>query len=223
MAQRIPYNVPVSTQFATSPAIPTRRYNSQRFNQIVRFAAQVSGTNFVSQAALGLKANWDTLIAATDATRIILSPPFSNSKITPSKALMTSPDSNSTYRGEPIYFGEGTSEFTGDFNDVDGAVIDAFFTIISPLSMNVLGATANTLVTYWCNNDGDIFSTPTWGGQPTLAIAPRSRSTDGLNSSDKTGFSFYLAPNWDGGITLPTPTPYNPLTAGAVDLRSYNW
>lgn len=223
MAAPIQYNNPIATVFPVTPAIPTRRFNVQRFNQIVRFGIQLSGTNFASQSALATKANWDTLLAATNATRMILSPPFSNSKISPSKPLMVSPDTNASFRGEPVYFGEGTAEFTADFNDVDAAVIDVFFSTVSSFTMNANGAIANTAVVYLCNNDGHIFSTPTWGGLPCLALAPRSRGTNGLNSSDITGFSFYLPPNWDGGDTLPTPTPYNPLTAGTVDLRTYNW
>jgi hypothetical protein len=223
MAQRIPYNVPVTTQFPATPAIPTRRFNSQRFNQLVRAGFQVYGTPFSSQANFALASVWTGLIAATDATKMLISPPFSNSKLMPSKPIMTNPDSNNSYRGEPVYFGEGTAEFTAAFNDVDAAVIDAFFTVVSPLSMNNLGSLANSLVWYPCNNDGDLFSTPTWGGLPALAVAPRSRGSEGLNTSDITGFSLYLPPNWDGGSTLPTPTPFNPLTAGVFDMRSLSW
>lgn len=214
------YNAPVASVFPVSPAIPTRSFNTQRFNQIVRIAFQVFGTPFSTQANLKLKSNWDTLIAATDATRIVLSPPFSNSKITPSKALQTNPDSNATYRGEPVYFGEGTSMFSADFLDVDAAVIDAFFNVVSGISFGGNGATSGSLVGYWCNNDGHLFSNPTWGGLPAINLAARTRGGNGLNSSDITGFDFYLPPNWDGGTNLPTPTPFG---AGVVDLRTYAW
>jgi len=217
----IPYNVAVATQFPATPAIPDRRYNVQRFNQIVRLAVQISGTPFASQSALMLKANWDDLIAATDETRIILSPPFSNSKITSSKEIQTTPDSNATYRGLPVYFGEGTAMFSAEFQDVDGAVLDAFFDVVAPFTMGSNGAVSNTAVVYLVNNDGMIFSTPAWGGLPCIAFAGRSRGSEGLNSSDKTPFAFYLPPNWDGGTTLPTPTV--PTGVGAVDLRTYQW
>lgn len=222
MAAPIPYNVGLGTVLPASPAIPAARYRTQRFNQIVRLAVQLSGQNFSSQASMYLKATWDTKIAASDNTRIILSPPFAGWKLTHSKPLQTSPDSNATYAGQPVYFGEGTAMASGEFLDVDAAVIDAFFDVVSAFSMSTQGVIANSLVAYWCNNDGHIFSTPTWGGLPMLNFAPRSRATEGFNSSDKTGFEFYLPPNWDGGLTLPTPTPFTG-TSGNVDLRTYAW
>ncbi len=220
----IPYNIPTGTQFASSPAIPAKRFNVQRFNQIVRLAVQVYGTPFASQAALYLKSNWTTLLAATDNTRMILSPPFSMSKISPSKPLQTGPDTNATYNGLPVYFGEGVAEFSATFLDVDQAVIDAFFTVTAPFSMSNYGVTTNSLVAYFCNNDGHIFSNDVWGGIPILNLTPRSRETDGLNSSDKTGFGFYFLPNWDTlPGSIPTPTPFLPGVSANIDLRAIAW
>jgi hypothetical protein len=216
----IKYNQGVGTQFATSPAIPAKRFNTQRFNQIVRIAVQLAGTNFTDAASMMLKSNWDALIAATDETRIILSPPFSGSKVSPSKIIETSADSNDSYRGLPIYFGEGTTMFEGLFNDVDAAVLDAFFNTVAEFSMGN-GIGTNALVAYLVNNDGHIFSTPTFGGLPCINLSGRSRGSDGLNTSDKTAFNFYMPPNWDSGDTLPTPTV--PVGVGSVDLRAYAW
>ena len=222
MSRPVPYNVPSGSVFPSSPAIPAKRFNTQRFNQVVRLAVQLAGTPFVSASDIKLKASWDTLIAATDATKIILSPPFSGSKITPSKALETGADTNATYEGLPIYFGEGTAMFSAEFNDVDAAVIDAFFAVVSSFSMGN-GIGSNSLTAYWINNDGHIFSTPLFAGLPCINLAPRTRGTDGLNSSDKIPFSFYLPPNWDGNTTLPTPNVPAIGTAGQVDVRAYAW
>lgn len=228
MGRQVPYNYPPVANFAavTTPALTTRTMN-QRFDQIVRIGVQLGGTPFASQANLATKSYWTALLAASDATQIILSPLFSGSKITPSKPLQTGPDTNNTYLGEPVYFGEGTAEFSADFTDCDASAIDTFFAIVSQFSMSGTGLNpATKLVAYLCNKDGMIFSTPAWGGLPCINLSPRTRMSDGLNSSDKTGFSFFLPPNWDGGLTLPTPTvPSNPayaLTSSTwVDLRTY--
>lgn len=220
MSSAIQYNTILGNQFPDSPAIPAKKFNTNRFNQVVRLALQIQGNNFATQADLMLKANWDTLIAATDATRVILSPPFSGTKISPSKPLQTNPDTNNTYRGLPVYFGEGTAEFSATFLDVDASVLDAFFSVVSPFTMsNGLGD--NVAVGYWSNNDGQIFSTPTWGGLPCINFSDRTRGSDGLNSSDMVPFSFYLTPNWDGGDTLPTPSV--PSGVGSVNLNNYAW
>lgn len=220
MPQNVPYNIAMQTEFPTSPAIPPRAMNIQRFNQIVRLAFQVSGTNFADAAEIAAKANWDTLIAATDDTRIILSPPFSNSKITQSKLIETSADTNETYLGLPIYFGEGTTMFSCTFNDVDAAVLDALVQVVSPMSQSN-GIGPATLVAYMCNKDGHIFHTPSFGGFPCINFSVRTRGSDGLNTSDKNDACFYMPPGWDGGATMPVPTV--PTGVGAVDLRAYPW
>jgi len=217
-------NQPKQTVFATTPTIPASLYNAQRFDQIVRIGFQVAGHNFVlgTSAATGIRsaAGWTTKLAATDNTRIVLSPPFSNSKISMSKALQTNPDSNATYRGVPIYFDEGYSEFSCEFLDMDAAVIDAFAQVVSPMSFGTYDVVANSIVGYWCNNNGDIFGTPTFGGLPVQNLSFRTRGGNGLNSSDVVGMTFWLPPNWDGGATLPTPFPYVATDALAVDLRT---
>ena len=223
MATQIPYNTARPAIFPTTPAIPTGGAGfNQRFDQVVRLALFISGNPFASQNALTLKANWDTRLAATDATRIILSPPFANFKLAESKAIQIAPDSNATYNGIPLYFGEGTTMASGTFMDVEANIIDAFFNVVSQFTMNNNGITAGTAVARWCNKDGHLFSTPTWDGFPCIAFAPRSRGGEGLNTPDKTNFEFYLPPNWDGGSTLPVPTPYV-AGAGVVDVRAYNW
>jgi hypothetical protein len=214
------YNDPILTQFPASPAIPTRTVRTQRFDQVMRMGLQLYGTPFASQAALMLKANWDSLIAATDATRMIISPPFSNFKLTPSKPIMTNPDSNATISGVPIHFSEGTAEMSGEFLDTEQAVINAFFAVVAPFSESTNGVNVNSLVSYWCNKDGMLFSNPTWGGFQLLSFQKRTRGGNGLNSSDIVGFTGYLVPNWD---TVTPPIPTVPAGAGAVDLRAYNW
>ncbi len=222
MAQVIQYNTPFLSAFPATPAVTTKTMD-QRFNQIVRLAVQVSGTPFATAIALSTKANWTTLLAASDATKIILSPLFSNSKITSSKPLETGADTNATYNGIPIYFGEGTAMFSGEFQDLDAPAINSFFSVVSGFSLSN-GVGSYPLVAYWCNNDGMLFSTPTFGGLPCINLTARTRGSEGLNSSDKIPFHFYLPPNWDGVTTAPTPSVPTNLVTGAglaVDLRTY--
>lgn len=203
MPSAIPYNqaLPAALPSATAPGFEFR------INQIVRLFLQISGTPFANAAAMKLKSNWDTLIAASDATKVVYTPLMSNTKITMSKKLETSADSNTTYRGLPEYFGEGVSKISGSFRGKDTASMSSIAALTQFSLMNSAGR--STLVAYICNNDGQFVSNSDFTGILLYNFSLRTRSTEGLNSNDIIDWDADLEPNWDGNI-IPTIPSFDP-------------
>jgi hypothetical protein len=205
MPKAIPYNqaLPSVLTSAVSPGFQVR------INQMVRLFIQLTqaSPSFANEAAVKVKANWDTLIAAVDATKIQYTALFSASKVNASKALEVSGDTNATYRGIPEYFGEGFTRVEATFRGKDGASMNSMANYTQFSLQNSAGLTK--LQAYWCNNDGHFLLNSDFSGIPMYNFALRTRSSDGLNSNDIIGFTFDLEPNWDANL-IPVVPSFDP-------------
>lgn len=203
MSKPIPYNQALPTILPT----PTAPGFEVRMNQFVRMFLQIPGTPFATEAAMKLKANWDALIAAVDATKVVFTPLFSASKVPSSKALETGSDSNLTYRGISEYFGEGTSKGELNFRGKDSASMSAL-SDLSPFSM-MNSAGLSRLAAYFVNNDGHIFCNDDFSPILIYNFTVRTRGSEGLNSNDVIPGSFELPPNWDANV-IPVIPSFDP-------------
>jgi hypothetical protein len=204
MPSPIPYNqaLPSALTAATAPGFQVRT------NQVVRLFFQLLGTPFATEADMKLKATWDALIAASDDTKVVYTPLFSNSKISMSAPLKTGKDGNETYRGIPEYFGEGVAEFTASFRGKDAASLNSLVALTQFSLMNSNGQ--STLGVYMLNNDG-MFMSPALNPVQIYNWSMRSRGSDGLNTNDIIDCSFDLSPNWDSDYVplIPSFDPRN--------------
>lgn len=209
MPKEYPYNqaLPAALTAPTAPVFEVR------LNQIARIFFQIAGTPFATAAAIKLKATWDGLIAASDATKIVYTPLCSNTKITTSKALASGADTNATFKGLPEYFGEGVAQLSGEFRGKDAASMSSLSDLTQFSLMNTAGK--STLVMYLVNNDGHIFAiqnTTTVQGITAYNFRLGTRGTEGLNSNDVIPFTIDLEPYWDTAIApfIPEAT-FDPL------------
>ncbi len=205
MPNALPYNQALPTVL-TAVTAPTFEV---RINQIVRLFLQISGTPFANSAAMKLKATWDGLIAASDATKIIYTPLMSGTKITPSKALESGSDSNTTYRGLPEYYGEGVAKITGTFRGKDSASMNSIVNSGASTLSLMNSAGLSTLVAYGLNNDGHFICNSDFSGIRFYNFTLRSRGTEGLNSNDIIEWSADLEPNWDS-LLIPVVPSFDP-------------
>ncbi len=211
MPKAIPYNQALPASINT-PAIVAPGFEV-RINQIVRLFFQQTGNTIATTAAAKLKATWDALIAAADATAVVYTPLCSNTKITSSKELATQADSNTTYRGIPEYFGEGVARLTGSFRGKDYASMNSLVQLTQFSQMNSAGL--SSLQVYFLNNDGHFIladGTTTGlllSGFRIYNFSLRSRSTEGLNSADIIDFSLDFEPNWDAAA-MPVIPSFDP-------------
>lgn len=203
MANRPVYNVPVPSVLTAI----TPNSIGLRTNQIVGLFIQLIGTPFPDEATMKLKASWDALIAASDSTKVVFTPPFSNPKFMQSKELETGQDTNATYEGIPEYFGEGTVKVTIEFHNIDSASLASMNYLYNLSKVN--SANQAALGAYFLNNDGQFFCQDDFSPFRIINFTLRTRGTEGLNASDIIGASFYLKPYWSDDM-IPVVPSFDP-------------
>src|SRR5882757_1031142 len=97
-----------------------------RFDQISRVAIRRrSNAAFASTTTFNLLATWTPLLAATDDTKIVMSPIFTNPVIPASAGQFVGGNDNTTFNGLREYYGEQYLEFTGEFKNPAPATLAA--------------------------------------------------------------------------------------------------
>ena len=91
---------------------------AENFGQIVKIAFQRSGYTFTD---ITDETEWDTLLAASDDTKIVISP-FAENVVYPAGELITEGgDDNTTLFGQPVSVGKGTVTVTGRHRAISSA------------------------------------------------------------------------------------------------------
>jgi len=205
-----PYNQPLP---AVIPSV-TQSAFPFRLDQTTRLFLQLTPQatpNFASEAAAQTKSNWDALIAATDETKIVFTPMFSDPKIPMSKPIKTAQDSNITVAGVPDYFGETIISFTATFRSKDAASMLSMRNLTQFSLQNTIAQTS--LGAYFMNKDGYLFMNSDFSTFQIFNFRVGSRGSEGLNSADIVEMSFDLLPTWDQELICVIPT---------FDPRMYN-
>jgi len=89
------------------------------FGLINKVAFQRLGTPFPTEGDLQTQGDWTTLLAASDDTKVQVSPKFASTEITPTEPITFGGDDNTTPDGETLIVGETTPTFTALFQDLD--------------------------------------------------------------------------------------------------------
>ena len=96
-------------------------------DQIVKMAFQLvqADAPFDSVDSIGLANSWNTLLAASGATKITLSPALHNVVVPASEGNFTGEDSNESVNGVGFYLGENIIKVSGEIVSAPQAVVDA--------------------------------------------------------------------------------------------------
>lgn len=183
------------------------------FGQIVRIAFQQRQTEstFTDLTDFQDKDTWTTLKAASDATKIVMSPVFAGFTIPSSEALTQGGNDNSTLNGMPEYYGEGFVQPTGIFKNLQPAAKKAMLDMVQFSLMNAAGA--SNLTWYLFNKDNYAFYIDNGGifGAEVYNYRVGSAGGEGLNSPNQTPFSGTMGGEWDNNLKS-VKMPFNVLT-----------
>lgn len=182
-----------------------------RFDQIVRvlYQRRQTATSFATEALMKVLANWTALTAATDDTKVVVSPIFSGFVIPSSEPITVGGNDNSTFNGIREYYGEGAVTATGNFKNISSDVKAAMQLLTQESLASSVGV--SNLTAYFVNKDGVIFYTDDQRGIPVYNARIGSVGSEGLNAPNVTPFGFDLQPEWDTAIKAVIPS-FDPLT-----------
>jgi len=173
-----------------SDALPTQANPTcpEKLGNILRFAiGRVSGGAFVD---ITDETEWDTRLAAVDATKIILTPLLSETTFPQSAPIETAKDDNTSPKGEGYLVGEGSVTVTALAKNTESAIKDdlAALRCYDDLAMILIdsNSTVGSLT-------GELFPISNW--------FVSSKSFGGISDVDSFQIQFTLEPAWDTGIT----------------------
>lgn len=189
---------------------------AESFGQIQKVAFQRLHTSagvrnsFTSSAAIGLKASWTALMAATDGTKVVVSP------------YIQAPVSEA---GEPITFGGG-NETLGGVEEIIGRNPTTFTGVMRKIPQSVIKAMKQLQCESWADNLGvylfdengnieaiqDETTATTYYPIPIRSLFIGDKTHGGLEAPDSNAIQWAFLPNFSDDLAIVTPTDFNPLT-----------
>lgn len=135
---------------------------------------------------------FDTRLAAVDATKIVLSPLLSEAEFPFSAIIETGKDDNTSPFGEGFKVGEGSVTVTTLMKNVESSIKD---------EMNALTCYTD-LVIGIVESNGGIGAIGSTTLIPISNFFVSTKSFGGISETDNVQVSFTLRPNWDEGLQL---------------------
>jgi hypothetical protein len=195
----------------------------QDLDQIVKLAFQLkqSSAPFDSGDAIDEVNSWNALLAASDATKIVLSPAVTNVVIPASEGNFTAEDSNESVNGVGYYLGENIVKVTGEIHSASQEVIKAL-EALSCYSDASLGSSKLTAYMFLRRIKGvsRVIAKGTsvageYQGFEVFNFRVSSLGSEGYNTKTKYMFSFTMQPDeWDGMEVISLD--FNPLALANV-------
>lgn len=179
-----------------------------RFDQIQKLAFQrvQDSDPFADETALKTQSNWTTLLAASDDTKIIISPYLNNPIIPPSEALTEGGNDNTTIGGVTRLMGGGNVVVTGEFRNIS---IAALAKLKALTAESALTAGFTNLTAYLFNKDGSIIHAAQ-NGFKIYNWFVGDPGSEGFNKDNVIPFRFEMKYGWADNAVVSTPT-WNPL------------
>jgi len=168
-------------------------------DQVIRLAFQLPQDTapFVDAEAIATQSNWTTLIGASDATKIIVSPFVSGFTIPSSEGAFEGGDDNTTVDGLPLYKGENTVTMEGMFKSAQPSVIKQLKNLIC-FAISTTGSTNLTM--FLLTGKNEVVALDDFKGIPINNFRIGSRGSEGYRASDMVTFSFNMRGDWDNDI-----------------------
>lgn len=202
---------PASTALTT---IPTAQC-SESFGQIQKVAFQrlkkADGTrnSFTNSASITLLASWTALTAASDGSKIVVSP-YVQAPTNEAGDAITFGGGNDTLGGEEIIIGRNPSTFTSVIRGVPQNVIKA----MKELQCE---AQAGNLGVYLFDDNGNIeaiqdeTTATTYYPIPIASLFVGDKAHGGLEAPDSNALNWAFPPNYSDNLAIVSPD-FNPLT-----------
>ena len=172
-------------------------------DQVIRLAFQLpqDAAPFADGTAIATQSNWTTLIGASDATKIIVSPFISGFTIPSSEGAFEGGDDNSTVDGLPLYKGENTVTMEGMFKSAQPSVIKQLKNLVC-FAISTTGS--SNLTVFMLTGKNEVVSMDDFKGITINNLRFGSRGSEGYRTSDMVPFSFNMKGDWDNDIDKTT-------------------
>lgn len=187
----------------------------ENFGQIQKVAFQrlvkADGTknSFTSQASILLKASWTALLAATDGTKVVVSP-YINAPADSGGDARRSSGGNDDLGGIAEVLGGNPVQFDGSLRSVPQSVIK----VMKELECE---ANAGNLGIFLFDENGKIEAIKgtvdgTYYPIPIRSLFIGSKIHGNLDAKDSNAISWLYPDNYSDDLVILAPTDFNPLT-----------
>jgi hypothetical protein len=177
------------------------------FDQIVRLGFQrMASPSFFVDAANDIDeiASWTAFKAATDVSKIVISPYIANLVIPPSEGNFTGGDTNETVNGIAVYNGENTVTVTAEIHSAPAATIKALKALACE-SQSVVGEA--TLGAYFFTRKNQVVSGRNTANTTSIPVEiynfrVSTVGSEGFNMKNKHMISFQMTGDWDDDVAV---------------------
>ena len=188
----------------------------ESFGQIQKIAfqrlRQANGNknSFTSSASILLKASWTAKMAATDGTKIVISP-YVQAPSQEAGGPRTFGGGNETLGGVEMVIGREPSTFNAVIRSVPQSVIKQLKTLQCE-------AQAGNLGVFLFDENGAIEAikdesvATTFYPIPIRSLFIGDKAHGGLEAPDSNAIQFSFIPNYSDQLSIQVPTDFNPLT-----------
>ena len=203
---------PAAAAITTIPAVAC----AESFGQIQKIAFQrlykTDGTknSFTSSNDIKLLASWSALMAAADATKVVVSP-YVQAPTNEAGAPRTFGGGNETPNGVEEIIGREPSAFNGVFRKVPQSIIKT----IKELQCD---SWADNLGVFLFDENGSIealqdqTTLTTYYPIPIRSLFVGDKTHGGLEAPDSNSIQWAFLPNYSDDLAIVAPTDFNPLT-----------
>lgn len=196
---------PLGTDLPDIPAVTC----PENFGQIQKVVFQrlmgKTAENSITVATAKTLGTWTALLAAKDATKMVVSPYIAEPTVEAGEAL-TYGGGNATPGGVVEILGSNSTPFTGKFLKTPQAVIK----VLKQFMCEVTGG----LGVYLINGNGQIAAIKdgeNYKPIPVESLFVGDRTIGGLEAPDTNVISWSFKPNWSDNLEIFKPD-FNPLT-----------
>jgi hypothetical protein len=185
-----------------------------RFDQISKIAfQQIQTSGFMTTTTVLLKATWTALLAAVDATKIVLSPPINNLILPPTEVNSEGGNDNTTIGGVRNIKGLNMVTVTGQLLNISVATKLAVQALFDFSKAPAPGVTK--LWAFFFTTDGRVIyrkETLNVLGIEVYNVTVTDPGSEGLNANNVHNFSFDLLGGWADNIDYLTLTDFKAMT-----------
>lgn len=193
---------------ASLEAIPVQDC-PEAFDQIVKIAFQRAQSPATFDATTIItQAPWTAALAASDDTKIVITPYLLGLTIPAGEILKEGGNDNSTINGVPKINGRGFVSIAAQLHNAKKEIRAA---IRKLLSESALQPGATNLWMYMFNRSNQIIANSDGSGIDAFNVLVGDVGTEGFNKDNIANFNIDLAPGWSDDVVIFKPTAFKPL------------
>lgn len=179
------------------------------FGQIAKIAFQKrQTTSSFTTTTIKLLATWTPLLAASDASKVVISPLLSNLIVPKTEILKEGGNDNTTYKGMPKVNGLAPAEVTALLQSISDATKQALQALF-PFSQIMPGYTE--LWAYFLTSDNKVISKSDGSGIDVFSVAVSDLGSEGFAKKNEADLKFFLEGGWSDGVVLTAMTDIKTL------------